>query len=41
MKNVLITIGKLYLLLTLICFAVGCDDDKEDVLPVFMWQVKK
>ena len=33
MKNVLITIGKLYLLLTLICFAVGCDDDKEDVAP--------
>lgn len=33
MKNVLRTIGKLYLLLTLVCLAVGCEDDKEDVAP--------
>lgn len=33
MKNVLKTIGKLYLLLTLVCLAVGCEDDKEDVAP--------
>lgn len=33
MKNVLITIGKLYLLLAALCFVVGCDDDKEDVAP--------
>lgn len=33
MKNVLRTIGKLYLLLAALCFVVGCDDDKEDVAP--------
>lgn len=31
MKNMLSRFGKLYLLAALLCFAVGCDDDKEDV----------
>lgn len=33
MKNVLRIVGKLYLLLAVVYFAVGCDDDKEEVAP--------
>ena len=33
MKNILSRFGKISLLLALIYFVVGCDDDKEDVAP--------
>lgn len=33
MKNMFEIIGKLYLILAVVCLAVGCNDDKEDVAP--------
>lgn len=33
MKNILRTMEKLYLLLAVVCLAVGCGDDKEEVAP--------